>query len=150
MQRINAIRLRVFVLSFGMPILWLTLYLFRINSFDTPYKSYISLGLFVGSVLRLLFDETLYLIAIKEEGANSKLTYLNRFMQQKMEVQPLHEKGSVSFHKKSWFLDMPTAVTIWYEGKTRRFRLLTKEIEQDAKTVLLAGENEQQVNLSVN
>jgi hypothetical protein len=143
MQRINVIRLRVFVQSFGMPVLWLILFLLRFNRIEIPFKTFVSLGLLVSSVFRLLLDETLYLITIEEEGTDIKLTYFNRFMQKRIKVLPLRENGTVSFHKKTWFLDSSTAVTILYEKKTRKFRLLTKEIEQEAKVVLSIRENEE-------
>ncbi len=126
-------KLRIFITTFGVSLLWLAL--FSIKSFNPqfPFNKYVAIGLFSGSLLRFFFNNRKYIISLKTDNDNVKIEYYTFLLVKKEMTLPTSQVNRLEYHKKDWLLEEFDSLLLTTQNETVKFLLTTSKIKEQIK-----------------
>src|SRR5215218_10400018 len=119
-------RVKVFLLTFGIPILF-GLIIFSMFSTIEPFsKLFFGIVIIVGILIRILFTERRYVENFNVVKGRLQIQYFNSFLKAKTALLDVQEIMDFEIVRANWLLGYPAAINIKDKNGWKEFHIIDK------------------------
>jgi hypothetical protein len=133
------LKLRIFILSFGVPILVASVFYFIL-----VYDSFRSLGvvfataLLIVVLLKFLLSNRKYLVKIKFSTANVEINYMTTLLKSHKVLIPLSQISEIEFTRRNWLAAYPPSLNIRRDDHWITFEVLQRRLGRTIRSEFLS------------
>jgi hypothetical protein len=126
-------KVKIFISTFSLPLFWFANFIVKEYYHDFFFNQFVALGLFLGSLLKLVIARKFLKDLIIVDNVIS-IDYYNQLMIKKSLTLSLLDIQNVEYVNKNWLLDDFDKLNLKTSKDILTFNLTTKSIKEKAKS----------------
>jgi hypothetical protein len=131
--RFSNIKFKILTYTLALPLVWATVIIIKLLFPTFIFNLGITIGLFIGSILRLFIIDRRYLTGFAIEDDVLTISYLTQFVREKSLTFSQDEVFHIEYKKRGWLRSDFDYLSFSHKNMRERFYLLDKKIKADAK-----------------
>ena len=132
-------KIKVFFLTFGMPIIFSIIILVETFSNNHFFDIILIAALIIGMTLRLIFANKKYLTHFNLGTQTVDIKYLTPFLKTKYIKLDTDDIGEFEIVKANWLVEYPASININYKKSWLTFELVDKKLRDNIKNQITAA-----------